>query len=247
MLDTLLVEVGDHVEQGQPIAYPMKFYTWKETYGFDWWLWDMARSDGVWADQEEQRGCRVPPYEYLEPSVKEAVEQAYRENMYDVYKYEGRVVGNFNPYEPYLVNEIFLHRGNEGTPIGVWISLERRWDLDGVPDMVTIMYVDNEFYKGYRFIFLDGWGSPTTTSGYCEVNLEAGEITFHVDWPEQLKGAVYYGIFEVIEDGRSQLRLEYRQGSRPASFSDQALTFVVRSQLEPRREVREKFPDLPPL
>ena len=69
--------------------------------------------------------------------------------MYNVYRDRGKRVGVFNPYEPKLTNPIFLHPGNEGTPVGVWLSLDRKWEEDGVPDMVTILKVDNEFHTGY--------------------------------------------------------------------------------------------------
>ena len=244
LLDSILVQEGDHVTKGQTIGYPISVETWVPTYFFDYWLVDMSRNDGVWAMPDVQMGSRVSPYEYLESSVKEAIENAYRENMYNVYKNQRIKVGVFNPYEPNLTNEIFLHKGNEGTPVGVWISLERKWEKDGVPDMVTILNVNNEFYSGYRFIFYDGWIGGESKSGSCEINNETGEITFHADFPEP-QVTTYYGIFEVTEDDRASLRLEYREGSRPSSFSDAVLNFVVRSQRMPRSEVAEQFPDLP--
>ncbi|HDM66977.1 MAG TPA: hypothetical protein ENG62_01140 [Thermoplasmatales archaeon] len=53
----------------------------------------------------------------------------------------------------------------------------------------------------------------------------------------QADDETYYGIFEVTE--RATLKLEYREDSYPTEFTDKALTFVARSQLQPRLEVRE--------
>jgi hypothetical protein len=189
-----------------------------------------------------QMGSKVSPYEYLAPDVKAAIEELYRENMYNVYRDRKKRVGVFNPYEPELTNQIFLHPGNEGTPVGVWISLERKWAEDGVPDMVTILKVDNKFHTGYRFIFYDGWINASQESGSCEVDNETGEITFRITEPS---GKTYRGIFEVTEGERAALKLEYRSGSSPADFSDAALNFVIRSQMMPRDEVAERFPELP--
>lgn len=170
-----------------------------------------------------------------------AIEELYREEMYNVYRDRGKQVGVFNPYEPKLTNPIFLHPGNEGTPVGVWLSLDRKWEEDGVPDMVTILKVDNEFHTGYRFIFYDGWIYASQETGSCEVDSEAGEIIFRIAEPSS---KTYYGIFEVIEGDRATLKLEYRQGSSPSVFSDDALNFVIRSQRMPRDEVAEQFPEL---
>lgn len=241
LLDSIVIEEGDELKQGDTVGYPIPCQTWVPTYFFDYWLIDMSRNDGVWAWGDSQMGSRVSPYEYLAPDVKTAIEKLYREEMYNVYRDRGKRVGVFNPYEPKLTNPIFLHPGNEGTPVGVWLSLERKWEEDGVPNMVTILKVDNEFHTDYRFIFYDGWVEASQQSGSCEVDNESGEITFRITEPS---GKTYFGIFEVTEGDRATLKLEYRQGSRPSDFSDDVLNFVIRSQRMPRDEVSEQFPEL---
>ena len=249
-LGSVVVSQGDYVTKGQTIGYPMEITVTtdegqRSTYFLDYWLIDMERDDGVLIEIGQKMGSRVSPYEYLEPSVKEAVENAYYENMYNVYKEQRRIVGVFNPYEPNLTNDIFLHPGNEGTPIGVWISLQRRWEEDGIPDMITIIDVNNEFWKGCRFIFYDGWvHTQNVIEGNCMFDLQTGRITFEVD-PSYPDAKTYYGIFEVTEGERATLQLEYSEEGYPESFSENALTFVVRSQRQPRLEVREIFPDMP--
>jgi len=242
----VLVKVGDSVAKNQPVGYPSLIEVYGgTTYFFDYWLVDMERNDGPSFSVGPTTGSRVSPYEYLAPSLKSQVENAYYENMYLPYKENGVMVGQFTPYEPNLTNEIFLHPGHENTPVGVWISLDRKWEKDGVPDIVTILEVNNEFYSGYHFGFLDGWKDTTFTEGNCEIDLDAGEITFYVeDYPEN---RILYGIFEITENERASMRLEYREGSRPESFSDSCLNFVVRSRRSPRDEVKERFPDLPTL
>lgn|GEM_PF-3523190 len=95
--------------------------------------------------------------------------------------------------------------------MGVWLSLERKREEDGVPDMVTVLKVDNEFHTGYRFIFYDGWIHASQETGSCKVGNESGEITFRITEPSS---KTYYGIFEVTEGDRAKLKLEYRQGSK---------------------------------
>jgi hypothetical protein len=242
LLNNIVVEEGDELKKGDTVGYPIPCQTWVPTYFFDYWLIDLSRNDGVWVYTDMQMGSKVSPYEYLAPDVKVAIEELYRENMYNVYRDRKKRVGVFSPYEPELTNQIFLHPGNEGTPVGVWISLERKWAEDGVPDMVTILKVDNEFHTGYRFIFYDGWINASQESGSCEVDNETGEITFRITEPSS---KTYHGIFEVTEGERAALKLEYRSGSSPADFSDAALNFVIRSQMMPRDEVAERFPELP--
>jgi len=241
LLNSIVVKEGDELKKGETVGYPIPCQTWVPTYFFDYWLMDMSRNDGVWVYGDSQMGSRVSPYEYLAPDVKMAIEELYREEMYNVYRDRGKQVGVFNPYEPKLTNPIFLHPGNEGTPVGVWLSLDRKWEEDGVPDMVTILKVDNEFHTGYRFIFYDGWIYASQETGSCEIDSEAGEIIFRIAEPSS---KTYYGIFEVIEGDRATLKLEYRQGSSPSVFSDDALNFVIRSQRMPRDEVAEQFPEL---
>lgn len=241
LLNSIVVKEGDELKKGETVGYPIPCQTWVPTYFFDYWLMDMSRNDGVWVYGDSQMGSRVSPYEYLAPDVKMAIEELYREEMYNVYRDRGKQVGVFNPYEPKLTNPIFLHPGNEGTPVGVWLSLDRKWEEDGVPDMVTILKVDNEFHTGYRFIFYDGWIYASQETGSCKVDSEAGEIIFRIAEPSS---KTYYGIFEVTEGDRATLKLEYRQGSSPSVFSDDALNFVIRSQRMPRDEVAEQFPEL---
>jgi len=239
LLNEVLVQENQEVTKGDTIGYPIPVETWVHTHFFDYWLMDMSKNGGVWVYPDEQMGSRVSLYEYLEPEWKEAIENAYLENMYNPYRYEGKKVGVFNPYEPDLTNEIFVHRGNEGTPVGVWISFEEK--KEGIPSIVTILKVDNEFYSGYRFIFNLGEGQ--TREGSCEINNETGEITFDVEFPEP-EATTYYGIFEVTEGQRDLLRLEYSEGSRPSGFSDNALNFVIRSQRQPAIEMSEE--NIPP-
>ncbi|MCD6108306.1 MAG: hypothetical protein J7J89_02380 [Thermoplasmata archaeon] len=77
-------------------------------------------------------------------------------------------------------------------------------------------------------------------------DLQTRKIMFKVG-QNYLDAKTYYGIFEVTEGERATLRLEYNEKGYPENFSENALTFVVRPQKQPRLEVREIFPDMPEL
>jgi len=130
-LKNVTVSVNDEVVQGQPIGYPREdMGPNRNEAGFDFGLADKRVTDGpaTWIIEE---GSFVSPYEYLNPSNKSAVEQAYYVHKQLPYLENKTIVDDFIPAEPYLTNEIFLHRGHEGEIYGVLFIKDQQWAFGG--------------------------------------------------------------------------------------------------------------------
>ena len=75
-------------------------------------------------------------------------------------------------------------------------------------------------------------GGPPDVDPLYEVDYTNGQIKIKDDY-----GTTYYGIFEIDESGnRAILRIEYQEGSYPEAFSDDALTYIERSDMGRRAD-----------
>lgn len=157
-LKNVTVSVDDEVIQGQPIGYPREdMGPNRNEAGFDFGLVDTRVTDGpkTWIVEE---GSFVSPYEYLNPSNKSAVEQDfYIHKQLPYLENKTIVVDDFNPAEPYLSNEIFLHKSHQGEIYGVWFIKGQAWTFGGMPEIIALKLCENNpFYNGTYFAFWDG-------------------------------------------------------------------------------------------
>jgi len=235
-LKNVSVSVNDEVVQGQPIGYPREdLGSTGHEIGFDWGLTDTRVTYGpaTWITPE---GSFVSPYEYLNPSNKSAVEHAYYVHKQLPYLENKTIVGDFVPAEPYLTNEIFLHKGHEGEIYGVWFIKDQPWAFGGMPEIIALKLCENNpFYNGTYFAFWDGesnYGYNTYGNFTIDFTKDPHWITFTTT-----EGTIYYGIFKVNESGdRPTLLLEFNESSRPSDFTSNAVLYTLRSRLNPRWE-----------
>jgi len=235
-LKNVTVSVNDEVVQGQSIGYPREdMGPHRNEAGFDFGLADKRVTDGpaTWIIEE---GSFVSPYEYLNPSNKSAVEQAYYIHKQLPYLENKTIVDDFIPAEPYLTNEIFLHRGHEGEIYGVWFIKDQPWAFGGMPEIIALKLCENNpFYNGTYFAFWDGesdYGYNTYGNFTIDLTKDPHWVTFITT-----EGEVYYGIFRVNETGdRPTLLLEYSTSARPADFTENAVLYTLRSRVSPRWE-----------
>jgi len=235
-LKNVSVSINDKVVQGQPIGYPREdMGSTRHEVGFDWGLADTRVTDGpaTWITPE---GSFVSPYEYLNPSNKSAVEYEYYVHKQLPYLENKTIVGDFVPAEPYLTNEIFLHKDHEGEIYGVWFIKDQPWAFGGMPEIIALKLCENNpFYNGTYFAFWDGesnYGYNTYGNFTIDLTKDPHWVTFTTT-----EGDVYYGIFKVNETGdRPTLLLEYSNSSRPSDFTSNAVLYTLRSRLNPRWE-----------
>jgi len=235
-LKNVTVSVNDEVIQGQPIGFPREdMGPNRNEAGFDFGLADKRVTDGpkTWIIEE---GSFVSPYEYLNPSNKSAVENEYYIHKQLPYLENGTIVGDFIPAEPYLTNEIFLHRGHQGEIYGVWFIKDQPWAFGGMPEIIALKICENNpFYNGTYFAFWDGesnYGYNTYGNFTVDLTKEPHWVTFTAT-----DGTIYYGIFYVNEtDERPTLLLEYSTTERPTQFTENAVLYTLRSRDNPRWE-----------
>jgi hypothetical protein len=225
-----LVKVGDSVKRGQNIGYGMSFDPGQSSAEFS--LVDLGRTDGV---KYSGGGVYVSPFDYLEDSEKMKLIEAYKKYVIEPYVNEGKKSCYFEPYQPYLTNELFLHQGNEGKLSGEWYCISSKWDQGFPNDMLTFIEVENPYYSGNVVLAADdqdeGRRTGWSLEGTFEVDYEKGRIKI-----ENYDGCVYFGIFEIDESGdRAKLKIEYQESSYPTEFSSKALTYIERTNL-PRRD-----------
>jgi len=239
-LKNVSVSVNDKVVQGQPIGYPREdMGSTGHEVGFDWGVADARVNDGpaTWITPE---GSFMSPYEYLNPSNKNAVEYEYYIHKQLPYLENRTIVSDFVPAEPYLTNEIFLHKGHEGEIYGVWFIKDQPWAFGGMPEIIALKVCENNpFFNGTYFAFWDGesnYGYNTYGNFTIDLTKDPHWITFTTT-----EGTVYYGIFKVNESGdRPTLLLEFSESSRPSSFTSNAVLYTLRSRLNPRWEKPSK-------
>jgi hypothetical protein len=220
---TPLVSVGQQVKAGDPVAYGL---IEGSAQSAEFMLNDKNRNDGSTADND---GSYVSPFDYLRADIRDSLELIYREKVIQPYLSVGRDAGNNRRAEPYLTNQVLIHRQHKGTIAGEWL-LRSKWAPGGHPDIITLLDSDNEFYKGKRIVAAD--------------DVSEGQLTFDGTWSADTVAhtftftngsAVYYGLYELNEiSERASLKIEYRIGSLPASFSPAAGQYIERGPY-PRR------------
>jgi hypothetical protein len=220
---TPLVSVGQQVKAGDPVALGM---IEGSAQSAEFMLNDMNRNDGSVAQGD---GSYVSPFDYLRTDIKDSLELAYREKVIQPYLSVGRDAGNNRREEPYLTNQVLFHKYHKGTIAGEWL-LTSKWAQGGYPDIMTLLDADNEFYRGKRIVAAD--------------DLSEGQLTFDGTWSADTVAhtfsftngsLVYYGLYELNESvDRATLKIEYRTGSIPSSFTAAAGLYIERAPLARR-------------
>ncbi len=229
------VKKGDVVKRGQPVGLGMSFTPGQASGEFD--LIDRGRTDGVKRGGREG-GVHVSPWDYLQPSEKRQIVDAYKEKVLDPFKQTGdrrQVFSMFEPYQPYLTNNGFLHDEREGRLSGAWYSLTK-WRSQYPNDLLTFIEADNPYLKGNVVMASEdsseGSRNAWSLNGSFTVDYKRGRLTIHDE-----SGRTYYGIFTIDERGkRARLKIEYQEGSFPAGFSSKALDYIERSDLSRRED-----------
>ncbi len=176
-IENAWVNVGDHVTRGQEIGIGMSYSS--EQSSAEFWLFDKGRTDGV---SLGQMGIAVSPFDYLESSEKQALVAAYRENVLEkyasgLYEKPQDISINLNPYQPYLTNELFLHRTKLGKLDGEWY-MTTKWEPGYPNDVLTFVTADNPYYKDNVVLGADDEGVPSgsTIDGYFEADYDNGRV-----------------------------------------------------------------------
>ena len=237
-IETSYVKKGDRVEKGQEVGMGMSFDPGQSSAEFS--LIDLGRTDGVKYNGYGGKGVYVSPYDYLEDTEKKKLVEAYKKYIIEPYQRNGSREGlfiMFEPYQPYLTNNLFLHEGNEGKLSGAWYCLSSKWEQGYPNDILTFIEADNPYYKGNVVLTADdrdeGRKNDWSINGTFEVDYENGQVKITTNYGE----TVYYGIFEIDEsEDRAKLRIEYQKGSYPAEFSSETITYIERSNLSRRAD-----------
>ena len=144
------------------------------------------------------------------------------------------------PWEPYLTNPMLLHREHPGELVGEWYLRSKKWANDDIPDILLFFQANTKYYSKQRVIggqdtgitkdTKNGFG--TTFEGDWEADYQNGRVIFYT------KQGTYYGIFELDESKpQASLKIEYQQGSYPASFSEQARVYKERDVVSKGEEL----------
>ncbi len=221
-VETSYFEVGDRVSRGQEIGMGMSFMPTQSSGEMA--LIDRGRTDGVkaWGG-----GVYVSPFDYLEEADKTALVNAYKKLVIEPYVDSGVKAWGFEPYQPYLTNNVFLHDENEGRLTGVWYLTSSEWEIAYPNDQLTFIEADNPYFTGNVVLARDPghvFAADWHIKGTFEVDYTAGQLVITRQyWP------ALYGIFEIDESGdRAVLTIEYREGSYPEAFTENALTYRQR-------------------
>ncbi|MCW4049347.1 MAG: M23 family metallopeptidase [Candidatus Bathyarchaeota archaeon] len=223
-VETPLVEVGDYVEKGQPVAIGVQFFPNLKSAEFS--LIDENRADGVSTGGD---GVFVSPFDYLVESDKIALAEAYIENVVDPYMEGKSVIEEFHPDQPYFTNRLLLHDGNDGKLTGEWYLISENWTVGYPNDFITFIEVVNPYFTGNVV-----YGEDHHTGGRDTWNLN-GEFTVDYELCRikmNTKEGTYYGLFEINESSeRATLKLEYRKSGYPSEFTSSALIYIERDNL----------------
>lgn len=225
-----LVEKYTNVTRGQIVGYGMTFGGNDSSAEFG--LIDKGRSDGVKA---YYGGVYVSPFDYLNDIDKRRLVDAYKEEVLDPYREDGTKPSGWEwePYEPYLTNSIFIHKENRIS--GVWYLISERWEPGYPNDILTFIEVNNPYFTG-SIVYAENDVSEGSydIKGTYEVDYEKGQVKIN-----NTRGPDYYGIFEIDESGeRAKLKIEYQEGSFPSVFTGNALTYIQRGNLTRREDAQ---------
>jgi len=221
---TPFVEKGDKVLRGQEVGTGMSFDPYQTSAELT--LLDSGRTDGV----RSYGGVNVSPFDYLELRDKAALVDAYKKQVIELYMANGVQAWGFEPYQPYLTNNLFLHDEAPGRLHGAWYLISSNWEPSYPNDILTFIEADNPYYTGNNVLAMDDEDGPYGDwflRGNFEADYENGRIVINNE-----HGQTYYGIFEIDESAeRAKLKIEYHTGSYPTGFSEKVLTYTERSDL----------------
>ncbi|MBN1521249.1 MAG: S8 family serine peptidase [Candidatus Aureabacteria bacterium] len=218
------VNEGDIVSQGDLIGLGMSFDPHQSSAEFS--LIDRGRTDGP---EAWEGGVYVSPFDYLNDTDKRTLVDTYKEKVIEPYVNDGTKVWGFEPYQPYLTNKVYLHKGNYGKLHGSWYILNSPEGIGFPNDILTFIEADNPYFTGNVVMaqdrHLEDWSAPWHLKGTFEVNYETHQVKIIMNE----YGPTYFGIFEIDETGdRAVLRIEYQEGTYPESFSENALIYIQR-------------------
>ena len=223
---TPYVAVGDTVTRGQEIGMGMSADI-TQTSG-EMSLYDKGRTDnGPYSTYFE--AVNASPFDYLRDEDKQTLVNAYKTNVLDPYVADGTEAWGFQPEQPYLTNTIFIHDDNPGKLTGAWYLTSSAWAIGYPNDILTFNEASNTYFTGNVVRAQDrnqSSGEDTIRDGTFVVNYTTGQVI--ITDPDHSK--IYYGIFEIDESSdRAILTIEYQEGSYPASFTANALTYQERT------------------
>ena len=225
-----LVKVGDKVTAGQPIAEG-----WTKEAGGDvsaeYAFLDLNRDDGI--VDFGQTPSTASPYDYLKEPDKSILIAAFKKHYLEP-ALAGKKLNYL--YQPYLTNQLLLHTSDKKDKFsGEWYGTKTNSQGDW-QDCLTFIEANNPYYKG-NVVLSRNNNLPDPYSGL--------QGTFEVDYAKnQIKitpddsptggdikqsHTINYGIFKIDESGsRPTLKIEYQPNTYPTSFSDKALSYVLR-------------------
>ncbi len=215
---TPLVTVGQQVKAGDPVCYGLNYGAMQSA---EFMLYDNNRNDGETIGSN--KGSYVSPFDYLRTDIKESLEQAYTVNVIQPYFKAGKDAGSNRRVEPYLTNQLIIHKYHKNTIAGEWL-LKSKWGVGGFPDILTLLDADNEYYKGKIIMAADNVGNGQHVfDGTWSADNTTKRFTF------TSKGMTYYGLYELNESGdRATIKIEYRTDTYPATFSSGAALYIER-------------------
>jgi hypothetical protein len=114
-------------------------------------LIDSGLTDGV----RSSGGISVSPFDYLEAGDKATMIDAYRRQVIEPYIASGVKAWGFEPYQPYLTNNLFLNDEASGRLHGAWYLISSAWEPAYPNDLLTFIEADNPYYSGNNVLAMD--------------------------------------------------------------------------------------------
>ena len=234
-----LVKPGDVVKAGDPIGYGEK-YAHAPGYQFaEFNVADQHRRDGVGYWYKFVKGATlVSPFDYLREDVKEELVKKFTQEVIERYLAGGKEVSGVipTPWEPYLTNPILFHRNYPKGLEGEWFLKSAPWGLDGTPDIVLFFPLQTKYYQKQRFVQVDEDPKRDQKnlllSGDWEADYTNNRMVINTTQ------GVYYGIFELDDSAQqAKLKIEYKKGSYPNGFSQQANVYTEREPISKGEEI----------
>lgn len=229
-----LVKVGDKIIKGQIIAHGGQYTSYQSSAELS--FIDTGRSDGV---EAYPGGSYVSPFDYLNEADKKKLVDAYKKYVLEPYIQNGTITSwGFGPYQPYLTNRIFLHKGNKGKLTGEWYLFSSKWNSYFPNDLITFIEAgESPYYKKNYMMALE---DHSVMAQAHDIRIGTFDVDYNkkrVKMTDKDSGIDYYGIFEINESGkRAKLKIEYQKNDYPTKFTSNAITYIERSNLSRRED-----------
>lgn len=228
-LKECLVKKGEEIKKGHPLGEGNALEGAMPCIEF--LLKDENRTDG--ARSEFGEGSAVSMFDYLNPEDQAAFIALYEEKIIKPFIAQGKNAGEITLWEPFLTNEVLVHKENEGKLTGEWL-LQDQWAQDRKPDIISFLDVEHQYFQGTHMRAIDAYDYNTILSGTWEVDYEKNQVKIS---GEQ---GIFYGIFEIDEPrDLATLKIEYQTGGYPVGFSSQANLYVERTPVNMYDQARE--------